>query len=129
MTAVLLDTHAIAWTLNEPDRLGRAARAAMEAAASVYVSPISFYEIGQKTRLGKWPEMELLAPRLLEVLAERGARIAPLGADICLAAAVMDWDHRDPFDRILAATGVAVGAPLVSADTVFDPLPAVARIW
>lgn len=41
----------------------------------------------------------------------------------------MDWDHRNPFDRIIAATGAALGVPLVSADTVFDPLPAVARIW
>lgn len=41
---------------------GQALDLVWEAVASVYVSPISLYKIGQKTRLGKWPEIELLAP-------------------------------------------------------------------
>lgn len=58
MTAVLLDTHAWVWSLDADDRLSAPARTAIAAADSVFVSPITFFEIAQKVRIGKWPEME-----------------------------------------------------------------------
>lgn len=58
MTAVLLDTHAWVWSLSGDDNLTPRARALITGATSVHVSPITFFEIGQKVRLGKWPEME-----------------------------------------------------------------------
>jgi PIN domain nuclease of toxin-antitoxin system len=35
--------------------------------------------------------------------------------------------HRDPFDRLLAATAMHYNLPLVSADVVFDGI--VTRLW
>ncbi|MBA3326553.1 MAG: type II toxin-antitoxin system VapC family toxin [Rhodobacteraceae bacterium] len=129
MTDVLLDTHTLVWNLDEPVRLGAAARAAIEAAARVEVSPISFYEIGQKARLGRWAEAAPLLPRIKSVFLERGGRLAALSAELCLAAATLDWPHRDPFDRIIAATALAGGLILVSADAGFDGLPGLRRVW
>ena len=40
----------------------------------------------------------------------------------------MEWPHRDPFDRLLAATALIEGLPLVSIDVVFDEI-GVERIW
>jgi PIN domain nuclease of toxin-antitoxin system len=40
----------------------------------------------------------------------------------------MDWDHRDPFDRLVAATAEITGAQLVSRDAAFDVLP-IRRVW
>jgi len=37
-------------------------------------------------------------------------------------------NHRDPFDRLLAAQALTENAPFVSADTAFD-LYGVQRIW
>lgn len=52
---------------------------------------------------------------------------------ICLTAAMMDWTHRDPFDRFLAATAMQNGIPLISADAIFDNLVGnqlwIARFW
>ena len=70
-SAVLLDTHAWAWSFADPDRLSPGARAAVASAAAVYVSPISFFEIGQKARSGRWPEIEQHLPRLPESCASR----------------------------------------------------------
>ena len=64
MTAVLLDTHTWAWSLAGDDRLSKPALAAIEAVDTVLVSPITFFEIAQKVRLGKWPEMEPFVGRL-----------------------------------------------------------------
>jgi PIN domain nuclease of toxin-antitoxin system len=40
---------------------------------------------------------------------------------------MMAWDHDDMFDRLIAATALYYGLPLVSADSVFDGQ--VPRIW
>lgn len=133
MSHLLLDTHAFAWSLAAPGRLSPAARDAIAAADAVRVSPISFYEIGETVRIGKWPEMAPFLARLPGLLSERGGRIAPLSPDICVTAAVMDWAHRDPFDRLIAATSLACALPLVSADPVFDQVEGetgrIARVW
>jgi PIN domain nuclease of toxin-antitoxin system len=130
--AVLLDTHAWAWSLTGDDRLSPAAVAAIEQAEAVFVSPISFFEIGQKVRFGKWPEMEPLVGELPKLLAEQGGMVAALEPETCLAAALLDWVHRDPFDRLLAATALGAGLPLVSADVEFDSLAGgkpIVRVW
>jgi PIN domain nuclease of toxin-antitoxin system len=40
-----------------------------------------------------------------------------------------DWDHRDPFDRMLAAQATIEDAALMSADPVFAGLPALRLLW
>lgn len=91
------------------------------------VSPISFFEIGQKVRLGKWPEMEPFLHRLPSLLEQQGGGVAELDPSVCLQAATMPWPHRDPFDRLLAATAIHNNLPLISADIVFDGI--VTRLW
>ena len=127
MTAVLLDTHAWAWSLAGDDRLSPRALAAIEAADTVFVSPISFFEIAQKVRLGQWPEMVAFIDQLPGLLQSQGGTVAAFGPGICLDAGMMDWAHRDPFDRLLAATARQSKCGLVSADVVFDGV--VTRVW
>ncbi len=41
-----------------------------------------------------------------------------------------DWEHHDPFDRIIATTAEVSGAHLVSKDPDFDHYPgALQRLW
>jgi PIN domain nuclease of toxin-antitoxin system len=133
VNSFLLDTHAWAWSLTGDDRLSAKAVALIEKAETILVSPISLFEIGQKVRLGKWPEMEPFIDRFADLLQEQGGMTAALTPDICLSAAVMDWQHRDPFDRLLAATSMQKGIPIISADSVFDELGGheswIARFW
>ena len=129
MTTVLLDTHTHtwAWSLSGDARLSKPALAAISAADTVLVSPISFFEIAQTVRLGKWPEMEPFVGRLAALLGEQGGSVAGFDPSICIAAGMMAWTHRDPFDRLLAATATHFNLPLVSADTAFDGI--VSRLW
>jgi len=127
LKAVLLDTHSWAWSLADDRRLSAAALDAIEAAHTVLVSPITFFEIAQKVRLGKWREMEPFINRLPTLLAEQGGGIAALEPEICVAAGIMPWAHRDPFDRLLAATATHYSLPIISADSIFDGI--VTRLW
>ena len=131
MSSVLLDTHAWAWAIIDDRKLGPSVKQAMNGAATIFISPISVFEIGQKVRLGKWKQMEAVLPKLPSLIAEWGNSSAALTSEICLSAATLDWIHRDPFDRILAATALHYSAALISADTVFDTLPraVLRRIW
>ncbi len=83
--------------------------------------------------MGKWPEMDGFIEQLDQLLHEQGGHSAALTPEICLAAAKLDWDHRDPFDRLLAATAIHYMVELISADKVFDDLihrkDWTARLW
>lgn len=127
MKAVLLDTHSWAWSLSRDQRLSAMATETIGTAQIVLVSPISFFEIAQKVRLGKWPEMAPFVARLPTLLADQGGSIATLEPQICVVAGSMAWTHRDPFDRLLAATALHYGLPFISADDVFDGI--VSRVW
>ena len=122
MKHVLLDTHTWAWSLTGDARLSASATAAMEQAETVSISAISLFEIGQKVRLGKWPEMEPFLNRLIVLADEQGGRLVELSSEASLLAATLEWSHRDPFDRIIGATAITKGLTLISADTVFDSL-------
>ena len=133
MSGVLLDTHVFAWGLFNDRRLSRATAERVERAQAVWISPISFYEIGQKVRLGKWPQMAPFVDRLQALMAAEGGKVAILDAAIAIRAASLDWSHRDPFDRLIAATAMEIKIPLVSADAAFDALSAdphwPGRLW
>lgn len=129
MRALLLDTRTWVHSMATPGALSDRARKEIAAAASIFVSPISFLEIGQVVRLGLWPEMAGHVATLDRVLADQGGQVAPFTPEIALHASLMDWDHRDPFDRVLAATSEIAGLPLVTDDPAFAELPRLHRVW
>ena len=133
MTALLLDTHAWVWSLFAARELGEAPARAIATATTVYVAPCTFYEIAQKHRLGKWPEMGSVVARLPQLLRAQGGQVAPFTAEMAMLSGDMDWDHRDPFDRMIAATAIELACPVLSRDAAFDALDGwpgwCGRVW
>lgn len=126
---VLLDTHAWAWSMLQDPRLSSTAQQILDGETEIAISPISVFEIGQKVRLGKWPEMKPFAWKLEKYLEWQEAEVAPVTLEIADFAARLHWNHRDPFDRLLAATALVNGWEFLSADKEFESLPALRRIW
>jgi PIN domain nuclease of toxin-antitoxin system len=127
VAALLLDTHVFVWGQLAPHRLTARAKNAIEEADTVWVSAISFFEIAQKARLGKWPAVLAVADSLPALHETQGGRIAPLDAEICVSAGLLSWPHRDPFDRLIAATALLRKMILASADAEFDNV--LKRVW
>ena len=125
---IQLDTHTWAWSLLNKG-LSPMARFTLENAETTWVSPVSIYEIAQKVRLGKWPDMAPLLPSLQIALAQQSGQWAEMTPEIAHLAGSLDWPHRDPFDRLLAATALVNGWVLISADTAFDSLIGLRRVW
>ena len=94
----------------------------MRQAETVSISAISLFEIGQKVRLEKWPEIAPYLDQLISLATQQGARLVKISPEASLLAATMPWDHRDPFDRIIAATAITNGLMLVTKDSAFHAL-------
>ena len=129
MSRVLLDTHVWTWTFAETGLMSLAAGQAIEAASEVLLSPLSFFEIGQKVRLGKWDDLADHAGRLQSIADEQRITLAPVDGPVAAMAALMTWEHRDPFDRLIAATALTLDVPLITRDRAFSALADLKCIW
>ncbi len=126
---LLLDTHALLWFLAGSKQLGAAALAALvDPANRLWLSPISLVEIAIKVRINK---LRLTAPfgvLFPAQLTASGIQLWPIEAGHCAALATLALHHRDPFDRLLAATALVDKLTLVSGDPIFDAY-GVTRLW
>ena len=123
---LLLDSHALYWWMIGSQRLSPAARSLIEDKANpALISAVSFYELENKIRLRK---LDLRPQEIRAAVIGNGLQplaITDLHAEV---AATLDWNHRDPWDRILAAQARLERCALISVDKVFDTiLPE--RIW
>ena len=130
MTTNLLDTHIWYWLFADVDRLPEASVRAIENADTNFVSSISVYEIARKAKIGKWPEMDegALDAHIRESDRTK-VQIVPATTSIMSDAGFLEWDHRDPWDRMIAATALDIGATLVTADPAFGAVKDLKTIW
>lgn len=127
---LLVDTHVLIWAMSQPERLAPAAAGALaDPDTTVLVSAVSAGEIATKVRIGKLPGGEHLVLGYARNLEHWLARELPVSSADALLAGTLTWDHRDPFDRMLAAQSLRRGCPLVSSDRVFDQVAGIHRIW
>ena len=127
---LLLDSHAFVWALTKPDKLPRASREAIDDLSRVIlVSTASIWEIAAKVGRGRWPEADPVIEDVEGVLRRAGMTPLLVSVTHARAAGTLEWDHRDPFDRMLAAQAIAEGAILVTADRAFAALAGLAVLW
>lgn len=127
----MLDTHALLWWALDADQLSERARvlvADMERHGG-FASAISIWELGIKIKRGK---LEL--PLTIEDFAariERGkvVELVPVDTQLWLHSLSLAWDHSDPADRVIVATAIARGLPLLTKDRAMQQFPDVATVW
>jgi PIN domain nuclease of toxin-antitoxin system len=113
---LLLDTHVILWRASGERMLGQSARAAIQRAAELTFSVVSFAEIGEEVSAGK-----LTVPKdLYQHILGGGVRILGLAPDHGLAVASLPLHHRDPFDRLLIAQARQEGLTILTGDKRFS---------
>jgi len=118
---IVLDTHAWVWYVDAPEKLGSAAREAIETARTtnqVYVSSISTWEVCMLSAKGR---LSLAVPTAVWISrCEQLAflRFMPVDNDIARLSVEACADmHGDPADRIIVATALYLGARLATRDT------------
>jgi len=126
---VLLDTCTVIWATLSPATLSPEARKVLaDSANEILVSAVSAWEIAIKVRNGKFLEAEPLEREFLETMAAAGYTLLAIDAESALRAGRLAGDHRDPFDRMIAAQALGLDIPVVTPDALFDGF-GVRRIW
>jgi len=125
----LLDTHALLWFVAGDDALPDRSRTLIASPAhEMLVSAASAWEVATKFRIGKLPGAALLARNFVDTVA--GLGFAPLAITAAAAQRAGGWEieHRDPFDRILAAQAELERVPLITNDAAFAAF-GVQTVW
>ncbi len=115
MTTVLLDSHVVHWWSAEPERVSRSAATALDEADELAVAAISWFELA---RFAKHERISVATSvrSWLEGLAAH-VRTIPLPPAVADAAVALPPSFPgDPADRLIYATAIERGWPLVTKD-------------
>ena len=122
---LLLDTHAFLWIAQGTiHRFSPALRDRLEGGPPQALCGVSFYEITQLIRRGRLPVSMVWFEVQAEGFVARGGRIVETDHAVMARAGALDWDHGDPFDRLIVATAMERELDLVTKDrtiTAFYP--------
>lgn len=116
---LLLDTHALIWAVQSPERLSEPARSALTAdGAEVYASHVSLWEMAIKRSLGKLDQLDRTAAEWFDHIVPRsGLRQLPIAASHLGAVEDLPRLHQDPFDRLLVSQARLMGMAIVTLDS------------
>lgn len=111
LVAAVFDTHVWVWSAAGDPRAERI----RAFSGTAMVSAISQWEVSMlatKGRLSLKPDEESWFSANLEAPVS----LAPLTAEISMASCRLPDFHGDPADRIIVATAIILGVPLITAD-------------
>lgn len=122
LSRVLLDTHVFVWWTQGSSNIRKQWEEAINNRENlVFVSAASAWEIETKRRLNKLQfvgdPITLAIDFDFELLSVDMAHASLAGS--------LDWSHRDPFDRMLAAQAISDDMVLLTADDAFTSAPGV----
>lgn len=128
---ILLDTHALLWWALDPDKLSSVAVKTLEGMErnGGFASSVSIWELGIKVQRGQL-DLGLSIEEFARRLGENATvELVPVDTTVWLRTLSLEWAHRDPADRIIVATALIKGVPVLTKDRVLHDHPGVRCIW
>ena len=129
---IICDTHVLVFDALAPARLSAKARRRLKDGASagqLACADISLWEIAMLIAKGRLEIDEETEPFIQAVLDARGYRVVPITSGIAALSQSADFTQKDPADRLIAATALASGAELLSADQAMKGIPGLKLVW
>ena len=127
---ILLDTHTWIWWVSESSQLSAKARRAIQETEDAGVSIISCWEVAMLVARGRigftldvkvWIDRALQRPKI---------RLLPIDPEIAVLSTRLPGSfHADSVDRLLAATCMTHGVPLVGMDERIAAWGQIACVW
>ena len=128
----LLDTHVVVWSALEPDKLSKKAVVAIEDARNtdrpLFISDITLFEVANLIRRQR-VVIHISLDSFLEEL-ESWLVVVPINRQIAsLSVQLPDAYPSDPLDRLIGATAMVRGLPLITADERIRKSKVLETIW
>lgn len=114
---IVLDTHVLYWLATDDPALGVETRGLIARALTteeVAASAISYWELAMLAEKGRIEADDIEEMRRIAI--ESGIAELPLDGATAVLAARLDGFHKDPADRMIAATAMKNDACLLTAD-------------
>ncbi|MGA8618825.1 MAG: type II toxin-antitoxin system VapC family toxin [Candidatus Sulfotelmatobacter sp.] len=129
---ILVDTHVVVWLAFDEARISKQARSAIEKARQngegLAISDISLFELARIFNRERTRFAISIESALAEV--ERRFVVLPISGRISLRALSLPAAYpKDPADRIIGATALVEGMPLITADREIRNSRALPTIW
>jgi PIN domain nuclease of toxin-antitoxin system len=126
---LLVDTHTLFWSADEPVKLSVAALAAIQDPANDrLLSAATIWELAIKVGLRKLILSLPYRQWMDKAIADLKLIVLPVTVGYADRQATLPPHHKDPFDRLMIAQALLDGIVIVSADAVFDSY-GVTRVW
>jgi PIN domain nuclease of toxin-antitoxin system len=130
---LVLDTCVLVFDALTPTRLSEKARVALDEAevqGALFCSDISLWEIAMLVHKGRLDPGTDYLSFIRTALTARGIVALPITVEIAhLSVSLPSVAHKDPADRIIAATAAHHRAPLVTCDESLLGAEGVDTLW
>lgn len=118
---LLLDSHALIWAVQSPDKLGDlAALSISNPSHQILISAATIWEISIKVGIGKLTLTTPFRDWMHAAIQALQATTVPISIEHAALQASLPSHHRDPFDRLLIAQALVEQVHLVSSEELFD---------
>jgi PIN domain nuclease of toxin-antitoxin system len=126
---MLVDTHTLFWSVDDPSKLSAVAmRALQDPSNNRLLSAATIWELAIKLGQGKITLSMPYRKWMEKAIADLALDILPVTVDYADKQSSLPPHHKDPFDRLMIAQALVDGVPIVSIDAAFDAY-GVTRIW
>jgi PIN domain nuclease of toxin-antitoxin system len=130
---IVVDTHVLIWDALRPELLSDNAKEALSQAnenEGILLCDISLWEIAMLVKKGRISLGISYQEFIRLVLLSKNYQLQSITPEIAELSTQLSEDiNNDPADRIIAATSLVMGVPLVTADSNLNQADSLTTIW
>jgi len=128
----ICDTHVLIFWQDDPGRISKKAFQALEkslASRSLACSDISLWEMSMLFKAGRLRNDVDAEQYMSDIILAMSLTVLPISPRIAFLSQQDYFIHKDPADRLIAATAISLKVPLISADSKLQNIKALDIIW
>ncbi len=126
---LLLDTHTLFWSADDPSKLSPMAMAVLQDPNNDrLLSAATIWELAIKLGQGKITLSKPYRQWMETAITDLKLGILPITVEYAERLSALPPHHKDPFDRLMIAQALVDGIAVVGVDAAFDAY-GVTRIW